>query len=44
MTDSISVVVVSYNTRDAVRDCLHRSGEWLDGVGYALLADDWAGR
>lgn len=28
----------------AVRDCLHRSGEWLDGVGYALLADEWAGR
>ncbi|MEV0902293.1 GNAT family protein [Actinoplanes sp. NPDC049802] len=24
-----------------VRDSLHRSGEWLDGVGYALLADEW---
>ncbi len=25
----------------AVRESLHRSGEWLDGVGYALLADEW---
>ena len=24
-----------------VRDSLHRSGEWLDGMGYALLADEW---
>jgi RimJ/RimL family protein N-acetyltransferase len=24
-----------------VRDSLHRSGEWLDGYGYALLADEW---
>jgi RimJ/RimL family protein N-acetyltransferase len=24
-----------------VRDSLHRSGEWLDCVGYALLADEW---
>lgn len=24
-----------------VRDSLHRSGEWLDGVGYALLAEEW---
>jgi RimJ/RimL family protein N-acetyltransferase len=27
-----------------VRDSLHRSGEWLDGLGYALLADEWRGR
>ena len=28
-----------------VRDSLHRSGEWLDGYGYALLAEEWrAGR
>lgn len=26
----------------AVRDSLHRSGEWLDGIGYALLAEEWA--
>ena len=26
-----------------VRDSLHRSGEWLDGMGYALLADEWRG-
>ena len=27
------------------REALHRSGEWLDGMGYALLADEWrAGR
>ncbi|BBH68337.1 N-acetyltransferase [Actinoplanes sp. OR16] len=26
-----------------VRDSLHRSGEWLDGLGYALLADEWRG-
>ena len=24
-----------------VRDSLHRSGRWLDGMGYALLADEW---
>ena len=23
------------------RDALHRSGQWLDSVGYALLADEW---
>lgn len=29
----------------AVRDSLHRSGRWLDSVGYALLDDEWrAGR
>jgi RimJ/RimL family protein N-acetyltransferase len=29
-----------------VKDSLHRSGEWLDGLGYALLAEEWpaAGR
>ena len=27
-----------------VRDSLHRSGEWLDGYGYALLADEWRAR
>jgi RimJ/RimL family protein N-acetyltransferase len=25
----------------AVRDSLHRSGQWLDGYGYALLAEEW---
>jgi RimJ/RimL family protein N-acetyltransferase len=25
----------------AVRESLHRSGEWLDGMRYALLADEW---
>jgi RimJ/RimL family protein N-acetyltransferase len=24
-----------------VKDSLHRSGEWLDGIGYALLAEEW---
>jgi RimJ/RimL family protein N-acetyltransferase len=28
----------------AVRESLHRSGEWLDGAGYALLADEWRGQ
>jgi RimJ/RimL family protein N-acetyltransferase len=28
----------------AVRESLHRSGEWLDGYGYALLADEWRER
>ena len=23
------------------RESLHRSGQWLDGYGYALLADEW---
>ncbi|HYF73982.1 MAG TPA: GNAT family protein [Nocardioides sp.] len=27
-----------------VRDSLHRSGEWLDGYAYALLADEWRDR
>jgi RimJ/RimL family protein N-acetyltransferase len=27
----------------AVRDSLHRSEGWLDGIGYALLADEWRG-
>ena len=24
-----------------VKESLHRSGEWLDGYGYAMLADGW---
>ena len=24
-----------------LRESLHRSGGWLDGMGYALLADEW---
>ena len=28
----------------AVRESLHRSGEWLDGFYYALLADEWRER
>ena len=24
-----------------VSDSLHRSGNWLDGYGYALLAEEW---
>lgn len=24
-----------------IRESLHRSGDWLDGLGYALLADEW---
>ena len=27
-----------------LRKSLHRSGEWLDGMGYALLADEWRSR
>lgn len=27
-----------------VRDSLHRSGAWLDGYGYALLAEEWRDR
>jgi RimJ/RimL family protein N-acetyltransferase len=26
----------------AVRDSLHRSGRWLDSVGYAILQEEWA--
>ena len=26
-----------------VRESLHRSGQWPDGMGYALLADEWRG-
>ncbi|MBL7497262.1 GNAT family N-acetyltransferase [Frankia sp. CNm7] len=25
----------------AVRESLHRRGQWLDSVGYALLAEEW---
>jgi len=25
----------------AVKESLHRSGAWLDGMGYALLAEEW---
>ncbi len=25
-----------------VRESLHRCGQWLDGYGYALLADEWS--
>jgi RimJ/RimL family protein N-acetyltransferase len=28
----------------AVRESLHRTRGWLDGVGYALLADEWRAR
>jgi RimJ/RimL family protein N-acetyltransferase len=24
-----------------IRESLHRSGDWLDGLGYALLAEEW---
>lgn len=27
-----------------VRESLHRSGQWLDGFGYALLDDEWRAR
>jgi RimJ/RimL family protein N-acetyltransferase len=27
-----------------VRESLHRSGAWMDGYGYALLADEWSAR
>jgi RimJ/RimL family protein N-acetyltransferase len=27
----------------AVRESLHRSGAWMDGISYALLADEWRG-
>jgi len=27
-----------------VRDALHRDGRWLDGYGYALLAEEWQAR
>ncbi|MGP9650781.1 GNAT family N-acetyltransferase [Glutamicibacter sp. AOP38-B1-38] len=26
------------------RDALHRDGQWLDGMGYALLAEEWPAR
>lgn len=28
----------------AVRESLHRGGEWMDGYGYALLAEEWRAR
>jgi RimJ/RimL family protein N-acetyltransferase len=27
-----------------VRESLHRSGQWLDGMAYALLVDEWSAR
>lgn len=29
---------------NTLRDALHRSGEWLDGYAYALLAEEWRSR
>jgi RimJ/RimL family protein N-acetyltransferase len=29
---------------DARRDALHRSGQWMDSFGYALLEDEWKQR
>jgi hypothetical protein len=26
----------------AIRESLHRSGRWLDAVGYAVLAEEWS--
>lgn len=26
------------------RESLHRSGQWLDGMGYAMLAEEWQAR
>ena len=26
----------------AVRESLHRSGRWLDTVGYAILDEEWS--
>lgn len=28
----------------SVKESLHRSGEWMDGLTYALLADEWRTR
>lgn len=28
----------------ALKDALHPSGEWMDGYGYALLAEEWRAR
>ena len=28
----------------AVRDSLHRSGQWMDGMRYAILLDEWQAR
>ena len=28
----------------AVRDSLHRSGQWMDGMRYAILSDEWRAR
>lgn len=27
-----------------VKESLHRSGDWMDGISYALLAEEWTGR
>lgn len=28
----------------SLKTALHRSGEWMDGLNYGLLAEEWAGR
>jgi RimJ/RimL family protein N-acetyltransferase len=28
----------------SVAESLHRSGRWLDGIGYAILVDEWRAR
>src|SRR5690606_31307864 len=27
----------------SIAESLHRSGEWMDGLGYAMLDDEWSG-
>lgn len=29
---------------DSRKTALHRSGEWMDGLNYGLLAEEWTGR
>jgi len=37
LTERVGMRREAYN----VKDSLHRSGEWLDGMMYALLVDEW---
>ena len=43
-TADISRQVGMRREESSRKTALHRSGEWMDGLNYGLLAEEWAGR
>jgi hypothetical protein len=42
MLDDDGIVESQRRELHAVRESLHRSGRWLDTLGYAILDDEWS--